>query len=474
MPRTSTPPAPYASPEFALWTPIAGLVAAAGVCLLRNPAPPPNLLSWRELFGAAVMYVLLAFVTAAIVVFTLHELLGRRHTLDIHGLAWRTALAAVWMAPVTIFFTQFSIWAVASTAVLVAGVTRLLCLQVSLSDPIDPEDAGPRPFVALLCSSAAIQAGVVAACAGYLLSATALCTLGTFVIARQSFRIADSGTLHLPSAHPASRSFTLVLSLATLFTVAGLTRYLDVQRGFGWGGAGAQKIARTARSVLRSILGEPSSHSVEAANRPGNNPPVAIGTIYPGIILWPEVKPHTTLVPPLPALLHGGLLSAGPNPLSIPFLGAYWLFKAPDVRPPQTSIQAHGSPVDHTFTSTDHAALFMEAHQNFGVRFDIACCRAIQIAISNADRYVRTVSLELILIDSRRPGSPSQSLSLGVARVESIPGWTPSISETLTFPIPPASPLRQFDEVTVRYKLDVFRADTAAKTSIDRFLLVPK
>jgi hypothetical protein len=39
----------------------------------------------------------------------------------------------------------------------------------------------------------------------------------------------------------------------------------------------------------------------------------------------------------------------------------------------------------------------MEAHQKLEKSIDASCCSHIQLAVSNADRFPHTVSLELIL-----------------------------------------------------------------------------
>jgi hypothetical protein len=119
----------------------------------------------------------------------------------------------------------------------------------------------------------------------------------------------------------------------------------------------------------------------------------------------------------------------------------------------------------------------MEANQNFGTLIDLSCCRKIEVAISNADRYPGSVSLELLLVNTTLPGRPSQSL--GSAAVKSIPPWRPNddgmpIPETLAFAVPSVTSLHKFDEVKIRFHLDALRAETAAKIAIERFVFVPR
>jgi hypothetical protein len=165
------------------------------------------------------------------------------------------------------------------------------------------------------------------------------------------------------------------------------------------------------------------------------------------------------------------------NPLVIPFNGVYWFFKAPDLHPPVTSRQAHGSPDALDIHSTDRRPLSMEAHENLGSMIDLDCCSRIQISIRNADRYPETVSMELILVNSSLSEKPSESL--GTITVKSTPSWSlyggqSLANETLNFSIPPHHSLRRFDEMKIVFRLDAFRADDGAKIAIDHFVLIPR
>jgi hypothetical protein len=119
----------------------------------------------------------------------------------------------------------------------------------------------------------------------------------------------------------------------------------------------------------------------------------------------------------------------------------------------------------------------MEALQKLDQAINLGCCRAIQIAISNGDRYFGTLALELILIDTKATGQPAQSL--GTREVLSRPTRKSPVlpdfllPEILDFPIPRSSRIRQFDEIQVRFHRTSMRIDRSAKISIDRFILVP-
>ena len=73
---------------------------------------------------------------------------------------------------------------------------------------------------------------------------------------------------------------------------------------------------------------------MEASDRKGEATNVNVpGTPHLGIILWPDVKKETTLVPPLPTLGRKALKNRK-QALTIPFYGAYWFYRPPYLQPP--------------------------------------------------------------------------------------------------------------------------------------------
>ncbi len=465
------------------WAPIAaGLASAAFIAWIRCPVPPPHLLSWGDLFTFAAAPMLATCIAGSMGVLITYAILGCWAGTDVPGVTWRTMVACVWFVPLAVFLAETSTWALAASTALAASVTLLISRRATIRHeeteaPVEPglfqlrrEPPAVRRMLPALCASVSVQTGALAAVTGHLLPATALSGAGTAVIA---WRWSDE--TQRPSQQSTGKA-AWIFALAAILTCGGLTHYLAPRRRFGGqsGGAG-QSLASVTDAVLRSIFNGKASRKASSTGREGAS--VTLGSIYSGIILLPESQPYATIVPPLPALRAGLPLMGRVNPLSIPFFGAYWLFKAPDTSPPPSSIHARGNPAEHTFTSTDHAPLFMEAHQDFGVLLNLSCCRAVQIAVSNADRYFGTVSLELIVVNSRLPGSASQSL--GSQRLESTLRWRPGddgqpLAETLTYPVPANCAVREFDQAIVRFQLAAMRADIAAKTAIERFVLVPR
>ena len=196
---------------------------------------------------------------------------------------------------------------------------------------------------------------------------------------------------------------------------------------------------------------------------------------FPGVILWPEIKPYATLIAPMPQRADG-LATVEQRPMSIPFSGEYWMFRWPYARPPKTSLVQRGTPSAVSFRTTDHRPLQMEAHHKLDQSVALDCCRTIQLSIRNADRFPNTISLELVLIDNERPAAPS--VSLGKEVVVSAPDLrkdpiVPAV-ETLDFAIPATPPIQAFDELKIVFYRDRRRMDQSAKVSIERFILLPR
>ncbi len=191
---------------------------------------------------------------------------------------------------------------------------------------------------------------------------------------------------------------------------------------------------------------------------------------FPGVILWPETQPVPMLVEPLP---KGDGLSRRPSsqPFTIPFAGAYWMFRWPFTRPPANSFVRRGTPSEMSFSTVDRWPLSMEAHQKLDREIDLKCCAKVLVSILNADRYPTTVTIELGLID--RGGAPFR---LGTARVNSMPDLTRDpivpVAETLEFAVPPTVP--RFDEFDVIFRRLQIREDKSARIAIEKFVLVPR
>jgi hypothetical protein len=258
-------------------------------------------------------------------------------------------------------------------------------------------------------------------------------------------------------------ALVLTLVLAIGLTVGGMMpRFAGRRFGFGDGGTASAP--------------QPGAAPAQPGGVPSETPRGLADGGFFGVILWPEVKPYTTLIAPMPQT-KGGLGTAAPaRPMSIPFSGEYWLFRWPFAHPPENSLFERGSPSRLSFSTTDHQPMQMEAHHKLDQPIAIDCCRSIQIEVRNADSYPGTLALELFLVDGESPRR--YQMWMGRALVNSRPDTSREtvvpVFETLEFAMPEDPPIQQFDEFRLIFSRDRRRADKSAKLAIDRFVLLPR
>jgi hypothetical protein len=451
---------------------VAGLLVAA-VVAFSAASPPTHYLSWTGVLTFALQRLFAVSLGSVLTVAILCAILSRGKHLDSQLLLLQTSRAAIWLAPLALLIRANSVW----TLVAVAAFAILLTQSMRSPGPrdLDPEDSvllslradvlplfpklRPRISVAVaLCA----QTGVLAFFAGYALAGSIL--FGAAVCAWTWWSFPNANSSDASQTHNVP-----VMLLATIFMLAALLPYLHGAAGLGLGSShkGAMRVPLRGSALPRRYTAETINNSQRPAGE-GNT----------GIVLWPEKQLHTQLIAPAPIDLttppvHG----PNANPVVIPFDGVYWFFKAPDVRPPKASRQAHASPETVDIRSTDGRPLSIEAHDYLGSLIDLDCCSRIQVAVRNADRYPDTVSLELILVDTSQPKQPS--VSLGRMLVKSTRPWRiyerpQPVSEVLNFQIPPRASLRHFDEVRIIFRLDHTRAEAGTRIAIDHFVLVPR
>ncbi len=465
--------------QFVMVLQIAGLLltgwlmwkSTLGLQWARVPLP------WL-IFRAAV-YAVGACVAGAFVTVLLAVSATEWEGEDLIQATLRGSSAAVWFAPAVILLTQVSPAVIVPAIVLVVNATHMLYTQWRVRQA--PAAEAPRAtgiFAAVqlpdrrfwkemgpdLAISFAIQMGV----AGVLLNHPAIAGIA-FTAAVAMLTVLALATRAVQPKPPRSmpRAFlalALTILLAIGLTIGGMIP--NFMRGPG-GGDAAGTEAKTSRP---GMLGA----------GPDKLPPASAAGMadggFPGVILWPEIKPIPTLIAPAPQMADGSFAPALVRPLSIPFSGEYWLFRWPFARPPQTSFFQRGTPSKLSFSSTDRRPIQMEAHHKLDQEIALSCCASIQLEISNADRYRGTISLELILIDNAAPGMPA--ISLGSYPITSEPDLkgdpvTP-VREMLTFPVSADAATRSFDEFKIVFQRVRWRTDKSARVAIERFLLVPR
>jgi hypothetical protein len=444
------------------------------------------------LIREALEYSLLAWQWGAAVSIALYLAMPKHARGNLARTALATSSTAVWFAPATILLSSFSPSSLAAALVLVISATRLLHDQwrqiygdpdlaqaaAAPVGPFEPPRCLPlaRQIAPGLTVSFGVQAGILAIFTDYPLVAAAFFALATSML---TLRLLVAGIWRggQPARMPrAIAGLVLTVLLASGLTVTGLSPYRSGEPGWDLTTRSRPGLLASVRAMLRAVFyGEEVGQADKEGEAASLDPSPANETIeddtFPGVILWPEVEPHVTLIAPLPALA-GGLPLSPSNPLSIPFAGEYWMFKPPHARPPKHSFFRRGSPISLSFKTTDHRILHMEARQKLDEPIDSSCCSAIRVEVSNADRYPGTVSLEMVLLSGMHP------YSLGKAPLRSRPDLrtvpvTPA-RETLEFAIPRSLPVRTFDQWKLVFHRHRLRIDRSARVSIERFVLLPR
>ncbi len=479
---------------------VGSLLATAWMVWWASLVPRLHRQTLGSLLLQVLTYTLLAWVWSAVVAFGLYAIVPLEGRSEMVPNVFRTAATAVWFGPAMILLSAFSPVSLAAALVLVVYTSRLLYAQWRPPEASAPlrrvyvaREPGafadcqlPQTFVwrdrlPALSVALCLEAGAVAVAVHYpLLGAACLCA-GTAVLTIFSMTT---------GAAEAGRPPTLPRSFVGILATIVLASLLTIGRGgFGNGFAGGTSrgssperpsLVESARMVLRQLFYGDTPGGSGGSEPPSPRLPEAPNTGasggFPGVILWPEIKPVTTLIAPLPALGSNPFQGRPAQPLSIPFGGEYWMFRWPFAHPPASSFFERGSPSKLAFSTTDHTPLTMEAHQKLETPIDIRCCSGIQIEVLNADRYPGTLALELILLNS--PGATP--LSLGIVPVMSQPDLARDpvmpVRETLDFAVPAVTPasMDQFNEFKILFHRAGSRRDKSAKVSVERFVLLPR
>lgn len=486
----------------ALLAQILSLLATGWVMWRMWSGPRSASQSFGGLLLTSVTFTLLAWIWSAGIALLLHLAIRRVEKVDILGATLRTSTAAVWFAPATILLSSLSAWSIPAALVLVINATRLLYAEWQLIYPEEekapilvPQEAGvlgagelsmailPRHLGPAMTVSFGVQSGVAANLLLHPMLAAALLTMSVAVLTVFAISAGVWAGDRRPSLPRSIFGLILTMFLATGLSVVGVAG----GQGWGFGGGAAGGDGSIADLFRKSGAGSSDFNPLKkvatdagpgVAAPPHPEPPAPpdtstnLGGSFPGVILWPEVKPVTLLIEPLPAT--GAGYATPSHPYSIPFSGEYWMFRwLMFKRPPPRSFFQRGTPAQLSFSTTDGWPLQMEAHQKLERSLDPACCGKIRIDIANGDRYPGTVSLELMLVN----GELAASESLGRAPILSRPDLKADpvipVAETLEYSVPTVNALPRFDELQVQFHRERQRGDKSARIAIERFVLVP-
>jgi hypothetical protein len=480
---------------------IASLVATAWIVgnvasLPREAFTAPANIVWR-----AVEFTLIAWVWSALVALVLQFAIRRVEQVDLAGATLRTSLVAIWFAPATLLLYRFSPATVAAALVLVVNATRMLYSQWRIIHPA-PDLPPPAFGMAILLGEGAMPPPILTRHLGPALAVALGLQIGVAaVLFRHHFIAGTLLTLSVAlltvfaisaGAWDGSRAprlpgsifgvfLTIVLAVGLTILATGFTG-----SGFGFGSGDGDGDSASSPPLPNFLVGRqpppaPAGPDQARANGTGQSPPrpepmppgaADVAGSFPGVILWPEIKPVTLLIAPMPST--PGEFAASAKPYGIPFGGEYWFFRPPSLRPPARSYLRRGTPSKVSFSTTDRWPLNMEAHQKLELPIDVSCCSRIQLMVRNADSYPNTVSLELIL--RQLPEDLWQSL--GTVAVTSQPDLKSDpispVSETLDFTVPAEPRVHAFNELTVVYHRLPKRWDKSARVSVERFVLIPR
>jgi hypothetical protein len=454
--------------------------------LIWNSAVRPQLvfLPLSAVVAHALLYAALAWFFSAVITFGLCLFLPGEQSSRVVWSVFRAAAVGVWFAPACILLSQLSPASLAAALVLVIAATRLLYAEWTAGRPAPVPPPSPvlglfgnftvkrpvltRELLTGLAAAVALQWGVVSVWKHQPMMAGALFVLSASIVtlfAMVSGAVEDSQPPSLPRS---VIGMAMTVLLAAGLTVGGLrvAGGRGSADGAGMGpGAGGRSAFASAKEILRDLFGEEEKGFDEVGlpvpKTSTVTPGIAPDGSFPGVILWPEIKPITRLVAPPPQGLSTGTAIA--RTFGIPFAGQYLLYRFPQQRPPATSILQRGSPATLSFSTVDRVRLNMDAIQKLDEPVDLTCCRAVQIEIWNADKHPGTVILELYAND-RLLGSKPVNSSPDLTREPLV-----AVMETLEFP----SAAVVATEFKVVFRRNYTRADKSARIAIERFLLVP-
>lgn len=458
--------------------------------LIWNTTVRPQLLflPLADVAARALLFAVLAWLLAGAITLGLYFLVPGLRSGRMLASALRAAFVGVWFAPACILLSHLSPASLAAALILVVAATRMLYTEWVEWGPPRPEPARApvlglfgrfnvkRPFVTRelltgLAAAVALQSGVICVWKNYPVLAGAWFVLSAAIVTLFAMVSGAVEQSPLPTLPRSAIGMAMTVLLAAGLTVGGIRATRGSGSGdgdgdgLGPGAAGARHAFASARDVLKELFGEQEKGAADgdpfARKTPQVVPGIAPDGSFPGVILWPEIKPITRIVAPPPKGIGSGV--AIERSYAIPFAGQYLLYRFPQLRPPATSILQRGSPAALSFSTIDRVRLNMDAVQKLDEPVDLSCCSAIRVEIWNADRYPDTVVLELYANTTRLGAVPVRSTP-DLSREETV-----AVPETLEFPSAPVVAT----EFKVVFRPHATRAYKSARIAIERFVLVP-
>lgn len=480
-------PTPYdARARSIFWLQFASLAFAGWVIWRTAFFPFGAQYFLPEALALALGFSLCALALSGVITFLLLLSIRRVERNEMLDVTLRTSAAGMWFAPAVILLGGSSPLATTAALILVVCVTRVLYGQwlkgaPPPADGVDdpnaqervlsgelPQGFLPRDFAPAFAAAAALQAGFVLSHLAQHSLSGACYALGAAVLTAYSI----SAGAWTRDAHPVlPRSILAVavtLALTVILTIVGMQMYPGGGDSEGGGGYAATRVVHSAPPPLPSAPPE-RKYQPPPIDPARMGPAVSVPGGVPGVILWPETRPIPMLVAPLPR--NGVGRGEHPKPFVIPFAGSYWMFRQGFLRPPANSLVDRGVPTTKSFKTVDSWPLEMEAHHRLDRPIDLACCSAIRLEILNADKFPKTVTVELALMYHAGP-----PFRLGRDPLRSTPDLYHEpivpVPETLDYAVTGSD--FTFDEFDVIFHRVGPATDRSVRVAIDRFVLIPR
>jgi hypothetical protein len=464
-PSTDTDTAtPDPAPVLPLY--LFGLLAALGTACLVCQVPAAFMYSWLAFFLRSFAYLI--GVAAAGIAGTqiLWLLLSEKPALNLRALFLTFAASWAFLPSIVFFYREHSVYLLLTTS-LATAITAVSLKRLTYTPTLEPEPFAPLPalnappdFSGLPTTSRRnliwIIAIAIAAQLALLLWLLNRIDLACLLLAIPTAVLAWQATT---ASHPINPNRAYLLyAVALIFTAIALLPWLNLPLAIR----------------INHLLGRANIRSQNF--HPRNQ--LAVGaSAFTSIVLYPPTsKEKPKLTPPKPHTPTTGQQFAAAKPLVIPFDGPYFYFQLPDTKPAPNAHILRGKPTTFNMHSTNDSPLQMEAHQHLPNDISLDCCKAIDLALTNADNLPGAITVEILLTDATNPNHPTQNLGEQTL-ASSLPAHfsltRAPVNETLHFNIPP-SKLHHFNEITVVFQNADERILGGAKVSLQNFTLIPR
>jgi hypothetical protein len=434
---------------------------------------------WRQpeagLLWNALFYAMFAWVCAfgiTLWVYLAVSLADFRHLL----LASLSASApAVWFSPAVLLLSTLTPTAMALGLLLVANTARVLVsrrppqrrapapLANARNTPVELFRHGevqPVFFsmetLPILLGAFALQAGLYAILAGYVLLSAALFAGGAAMltrsaIAKGAYRPREEANLRYSLLNVA-----LVLILATSLSAWQFGGDAET----GGDSANPGLVPNTRRVLLRLTHGSKAKlqapkQSVTRVFSPKEQRGAPGKEGFPGLVLRYELGSRRKTLS-----VHGHFSLS--QPLTIPFTGEYHLFRTVSGQLPPHSLVKTGTPLDAVYVTTNGGLMQMEAYQTFDPPLDFASCGRIYLTLFSGEVFPAAASLQLVA------GSRIEDLG------SEIFGLAAPSEEVLEYAVPAWSHRPQVNAIRVVFHPNPTQGSQSMRVAIQRFILMPR